>query len=137
MSVLTAKHLADALDEFWNAAIGNARNRQTETAADVASVMAEGIAAVATALRKAVWHPISEAKLDGTAYLVGWRDEHGEWVTRRAWWDASFRSEWDDELGGSEHHGAWTDNAVASFGYEETHSYTPTHFTTLPEGPRS
>lgn len=43
---LTAKQLADALGCFWNAAIGEAHNRQSGVAMDVACVMAEGFRAV-------------------------------------------------------------------------------------------
>lgn len=44
--------IADALDCFWNAAIGAAHERQSSTAMDVASVMAEGIAAISTRLKE-------------------------------------------------------------------------------------
>lgn len=44
--------LADALDCFWNAAIGEAHNRQSAAAMDTASVMATGFAAVAARLRE-------------------------------------------------------------------------------------
>lgn len=47
---LTAAHLADALGCFWNAAIGEAHNRQSSAAIDAASVMAVGLAAVASRL---------------------------------------------------------------------------------------
>ena len=45
---LTGAVLADALGCFWNAAIGEAHNRQGGM--DVASIMAVGIAAIATRL---------------------------------------------------------------------------------------
>lgn len=48
---LTARTLADALDAFWNASVSEGHNRG-ETAIDCASVMAEGIAAVARQLRQ-------------------------------------------------------------------------------------
>lgn len=48
---LTAPVLADALSCFWNAAIGEARNRDSSVALDAASVMAEGFAAVADRLK--------------------------------------------------------------------------------------
>lgn len=47
---ITAAELADALGCFWNAAIGAAHERQSATAMDAASVMAEGFAAVAVRL---------------------------------------------------------------------------------------
>lgn len=49
---LTAVGLADALECFWNAAIGSAIDRQTTTSMDCASPMAEGFAAVARRLRE-------------------------------------------------------------------------------------
>jgi hypothetical protein len=51
MSDLTAAILADALDCFWNAAIGEAHNR-TAAAMDVAAVTAEGLAAVSRHLKQ-------------------------------------------------------------------------------------
>lgn len=45
-------HIADALDCFWNAAIGEAHNRQSSAAMDTASVMAEGLAAISTRLKE-------------------------------------------------------------------------------------
>lgn len=49
---LTQDRLADALDAFWNAAIGAAHERQTTAAMDCASVMAQGLAAVSQKLRE-------------------------------------------------------------------------------------
>lgn len=49
---LTATGLADALDAFWNASLNEASNRQTEVSRECASVMAEGISAVARQLRQ-------------------------------------------------------------------------------------
>lgn len=49
---LTASRVADALDAFWNAAIGEARNQQVGDALATASVMAEGFRAVAEKLRE-------------------------------------------------------------------------------------
>lgn len=51
-AALTPAQLADALNCFWNAAIGDAHNRQSSTAMDAASVMAEGLAAVAARLNE-------------------------------------------------------------------------------------
>lgn len=44
--------VADAIDCFWNAALGAAHERQSEVAADLASVMVQGFAAIATRLRE-------------------------------------------------------------------------------------
>lgn len=49
---LTAGQLTDALGCFWNAAIGEAHNRQSAAAMDTAAVVAEGISAVANRLRE-------------------------------------------------------------------------------------
>ena len=49
---LTAEALADALSCFWNAAIGEAHNKQDATAFAVASVMAEGFAAIEQRLKE-------------------------------------------------------------------------------------
>ncbi|QSY98590.1 hypothetical protein J2J97_32315 (plasmid) [Rhizobium bangladeshense] len=50
--VLTKTDLRDALDCFWNAALGEAHRRQDSTAFSVASVMAEGIQAIANSLKE-------------------------------------------------------------------------------------
>lgn len=52
---LTKEDLADALECFWNAAIGEAHTRQGGM--DTASIMAVGIAAVATRLKEPVVDP--------------------------------------------------------------------------------
>lgn len=52
MTELTTEALVDALDCFWNAAIGSAHERQSGSAMDLASVLAEGVAAVAQRLRE-------------------------------------------------------------------------------------
>ncbi len=49
---LTKTDLAEALSCFWNAAIGDAHNRQDSTAFAVIGAMAEGIAAVERRLRE-------------------------------------------------------------------------------------
>lgn len=48
---LTATQLADALDAFWNAAIGAAHNKQDTTTGMIMGCMAEGVQAVANELR--------------------------------------------------------------------------------------
>lgn len=50
-TTLTPELLADALDCFWNAAIGHAHNAQSTLAMDTAGSMAEGFAAIANRLR--------------------------------------------------------------------------------------
>ncbi|WP_378952253.1 hypothetical protein [Mesorhizobium sp. ANAO-SY3R2] len=49
---LTATHLAEALGCFWNAAIGEAHNKQDSTAFAVIGSMAEGVAAIERQLRE-------------------------------------------------------------------------------------
>jgi len=49
---MTPKTLADALGCFWNAAMGAAHARQDFTATSVATVMVEGVAAVAARLEE-------------------------------------------------------------------------------------
>lgn len=52
---LTKADLANALDAFWNAAIGRVRHSDAgTTACDTVGAMAEGFAAVAAELRKEV-----------------------------------------------------------------------------------
>lgn len=51
INVLTPELLADALDCFWNAAIGHAHNAQSTLAMDTAGSIAEGFAAIANRLR--------------------------------------------------------------------------------------
>lgn len=49
---LTAKGMADALDAFWNAAIGDVRNSQASSEVAVVGAVAQGFAAVSAHLRK-------------------------------------------------------------------------------------
>lgn len=80
-------------------------------------------------MHKATWQPISTAPKDGTKILIS---EGGELYA--AWWDDKFNTT-VFKNGGIKHRGAWTDGAVLSFGYEETKSYKPTHWTPLPQAP--
>lgn len=80
------------------------------------------------------WRPISEVpakskKHEGDPILIGWW-EGDVWTERRAWWAPLFES-----IGPRKYRGAWTDNCVASFGYEEVQEYHPTHFQVLPAPP--
>ena len=52
VKALTADDLADAFGCFWNAAIGDAHNRQDSTAFAVIGSMAEGFAAIERRLRE-------------------------------------------------------------------------------------
>jgi hypothetical protein len=49
---LTKTDLRDALDCFWNAAIGEAHHKQDSTAFAVASIMASGIQAISNSLKE-------------------------------------------------------------------------------------
>lgn len=100
------------------------------------------------------WRDIKTAPKDGTRVIIGWGSEF-----RAAWWDVQFDyklcygidDDDDDDYAGHDYEqpdvcsgcerckdgliyiGAWTDAAVLSFGYEETHSYKPTHWMPAPE----
>lgn len=50
--MIDAKKLADALDCFWNAAIGQAHDKQDSTAFAVVACIAEGVQAIANRLRE-------------------------------------------------------------------------------------
>lgn len=135
MTVLTNESLALAFDAVWNSAITEAHNRSSSAALDFASILACSFQAMAEHLRQDGWLPIESAVKNDTPRLIGWFDEAGNWETRRAWWVEEHRYEWNEEKEDSEPVGAWTDDAVASWGDEEVKSYSPTHFMTLPEGP--
>lgn len=135
MKALTNESLASAFDAVWNAAITEARHREGSVALDFASILACSFQAMAEHLRQDGWLPIESAVKNDTPRLIGWFDEAGNWETRRAWWVEEHRYEWNEEKGEIEPVGAWTDDAVASFGFEEVQVYTPTHYTALPEGP--
>ena len=83
------------------------------------------------------WRPIETAPKDGTwilAFVPATQRTHS------LQWDVEFEFECydgsEDDGGNAVYRGAWTDHAVASFGYEETKEYTPTHWMPLPEPPR-
>jgi len=94
--------------------------------------------AAAIAIRELCgWRPIGEAPKDGSTVLIAWFDKtNNKWQQRSSYWDATFDFTYDD-IRGSTQIGAWTDNAVASFAYEETHSYPATHFRPLPPPPQN
>ena len=77
------------------------------------------------------WQPIETAPRDGSKILIFCNEE-----IYAAYWDSEFKSEWDDEKDDSFYVGAWTDNAILSFAYEETNSYEPTHWMPLPAAPK-
>lgn len=80
------------------------------------------------------WRDISTAPKDGTPILIGWIDGNG-WTERRAWWVDAFECVGFARSQNPKWRGAWSDNAVASFGMEEVHEYQPTHWMPLPPPP--
>lgn len=76
------------------------------------------------------WQPIETAPKDGRRVLVTWEDQ-----IRAAYWDGDFGTSYDEATDTVTQIGAWTDGAVLSFNYEETHSYHPTHWMPLPDPP--
>ena len=78
------------------------------------------------------WRPIATAPKDGTVIL-------GFVPNLRVvacWWDPEFEHVYTDATPDEPTpRGAWTDNAVQSFGMEEVKEYEPTHWMPLPEGP--
>lgn len=83
-----------------------------------------------TPLESRGWRDIASAPKDGTRVLIV---ENGE--VYAAWWHAEFELVRNEETDEGEYVGAWTDNAVKSFGYEEVQSYDPTHWMPLPAPP--
>lgn len=80
------------------------------------------------------WRDIETAPKDGTRILL-FDPAIGPTVIS-GWWDKSFEIKYDEEKDETFEVGAWTDGCVVSFGYEETASYSPTHWQPLPEAPQ-
>ena len=84
------------------------------------------------------WRPIETAPKDGTRILVYVPDSDN---VLSVYWDDQFTYRFDEAKAEAdlkyegEHEGAWTDDAVESFVYEEKCSYKPTHWMPLPEPP--
>lgn len=76
------------------------------------------------------WQPIETAPRDGTRLIVA----IGEFVTA-AYWDAQFEYVWDDDADTDGYRGAWTDNTVASWNYQERTELQPTAWQPLPAPP--
>lgn len=77
------------------------------------------------------WRPIETAPKDGTRILVYVPDSEN---VLSVYWDGEFDFRCDDN-GKTEYSGAWTDDAVESFAYEEKASYNPTYWMPLPQPP--
>lgn len=80
------------------------------------------------------WRDMESAPKDGTDVLV-FVPETGRWHSCR--WDREFDTTYDpdDEDAIPRHVGAWTDDAILSFSYEELKSYEPTAWMPLPAPP--
>jgi hypothetical protein len=77
------------------------------------------------------WQPIETAPKDGSAVLL-W---NGQYVNL-AYWNPAYESKWDHELDKPVVRGAWTDDTVKSFAYEEINEIEgPTHWMPLPAPP--
>src|ERR1041385_4716103 len=84
--------------------------------------------AVSEARAAAEWQPIETAPHDGSRILVAGGDCAD---VLSVYWDDKFDFKLDEAESGH-FIGAWTDDAVRSFGYEEKESYNPTHWMPLP-----
>lgn len=78
MTALTTENLADALSCFWNAAIGEAHNQRSDM--PVASIMAEGFAAIERRLREQTTSAIEEAIEIAVKYGGCDGAHHKDWV---------------------------------------------------------
>lgn len=74
---------------------------------------------------------MGEAPRDGTRILILLADNS----QRAAYWDKEMIYKWDEETEHSWFEGAWTDEAVRSWGNEETETYQPIAFMPLPAAP--
>lgn len=83
------------------------------------------------------WQPIETAPKNGSRIIIAWQLEQGtgEWEQRMAFWDPSHSLQWNKETETNEIIGAWTDDAVESWWYEETKEYHPTHWMPCPTPP--
>jgi hypothetical protein len=84
--------------------------------------------------RASAWQPIETAPKDRTRILAGGGDCA---VPLSVYWDAVFETKYDEDKDASYHVGAWTDDAVESFAYEEKAAYSPTHWQPLPSLPQA
>jgi hypothetical protein len=83
------------------------------------------------------WQPIETAPMDGQRILIGWweNQDMDNWEIRAGFWDATFDTRLSTDGEELIRVGTWTDGCVASFGYEETAEYQPTHWMPLPPPP--
>lgn len=78
------------------------------------------------------WLAIASAPKDGTWILV-FVPSTGR--THVCQWDAEYETVYREGTDAASYRGAWTDHAVVSFGYEETHEYQPTHWQPMLDPP--
>jgi hypothetical protein len=81
------------------------------------------------------WQPIKTAPKNRTRILVCGGDCADP---LSVYWDDQFTYTFDETVDPPQQRytGAWIDDAVKSFGYEETQSYSPTHWMPLPDAPK-
>lgn len=79
------------------------------------------------------WQPIETAPKDGSRILF--YDSMSSGLIFAGWWDEKFDLKYEEGSDEETYIGAWTDDAVESFSYEETCSYEPTHWKPLPRPP--
>lgn len=131
-TLLTDEEL-DALLKLPGCGLGHAHG--INCGVPVNAQLLDRLIAQARAARPSPWQPIETAPKDGARVLIGWWNDDGVWDQRCAYWDAVFTSDWNEETNETVHIGEWTDGAVQSFNYEETHCYKPTHWQPLPSPP--
>lgn len=90
--------------------------------------------AALTAALAEMWRPIESAPKDEPC-LIAWQ-HGGVWRIRHAYWDEKFEYNYDEESDTDGYIGAWTDNSVASWAYQERNSFEPTHWVALPNPPK-
>lgn len=80
------------------------------------------------------WNPIKTAPKDGNSQVLLW-DGKAIYLAR---WERKFKSIWNEAKETTSYRGAWTDDTIVSYAYEETFEIkTPTHWMPLPAPPIS
>lgn len=81
------------------------------------------------------WQPIDSAPKDGTYILLHGGDIK-PWTTC-GYWDEKFTPVYSENPDDPHYRGAWTDNTVASWNYEEYTELCPRFWMPLPKPPES
>lgn len=77
------------------------------------------------------WMPIETAPKDGSGILL-WDGN----TVRLCRWEPQYENIWNEKTETTGYRGAWTDDTVISFNYQETAEIeNPTHWMKLPEPP--